>query len=113
MLHLTKNHIFTNSNGVKGLTNSMSKSVAKLSRAVKYHAYSFKWSTEYREYQKVFAIADPDDLRGKNCARLDLNGNSEKAKIWKDYIVKSLKIDSSKVKDWSRVNVAMHYWTPK
>ena len=57
----------------------------------------------------MFAAADPDDLRGKDCARLDLNGHSEKAKIWRDNVVKNLKTDCSKVKDWSRVNVAMHH----
>ena len=99
MLHLTKNHIFTNSNGVKGLTNSMPNSIAKLSYTVKYRTCSCIQSTECREYQKVFAVADPDNLRGKDCARLDLSRNSEKAKIWKDYITKSLKINSSKVKN--------------
>ena len=47
----------------------------------------------------------------KDCACLNLAGTSDKSIIWKKAIIKNLKVDVSKIKDWSKVRVAMHHWT--
>ena len=68
-----------------------------------------KWNVEHNQLSKFFSSCGTDDIRGKACIRLDLSGESEIKKKWREAVINNLHDNPKSIKNLKCVNVGRHH----